>query len=185
MIRNAKNFSVLPVALAILGCGEMSEFASAGGERSRVVITAQSGSEVVLTKNVGGARTSAPPWIGEPVGDSLVPGALTPDADRAEAVAEEPDAGPAAAPPLGEVRERPWRVTDGETLFQAVSRFAGRAGYTARKPEQYPVWEVTVDASYSGEFEGALGWLMAGFEQADPRPVISLHPNRIVRLAAE
>ena len=67
-----------------------------------------------------------------------------------------------------------------------VKRFADSCGTdSAERPSSYPVWEITAEAAFSGEFEEALAWLMAGFEHTRPRPVLSIHSNDIVRLDAE
>ena len=176
----------LLIALFLPGCQGLDGLAQTGEGRSRITISAQSGSEVVLTKNVNGPRS------GEDTHASEL--AALADAGREEALPVQPDAAnghvapatlPTAARPLGEVRDRPWRVQPGKTLFNAVSRFAERAGRTAQKAERYPVWEITAAAAFSGEFEAALAWLMAGFEHTRPRPVLSIHSNGIVRLDAE
>ena len=173
------------------GCQGIQGLAPSDESRSRIVITAQSGSEVVLTKNVHG---SGPPPRAPDAEAAFplhaLPGAPAPDVlplpeERPDDDAVALPTQPAAIPPLGALRAEPWRVHPGETLFEAVSRFAIRAGRTAQKPETYPVWEITTEASFEGEFEAALEWLMAGFEHTNPRPVLSLHPNGIVRLMAE
>lgn len=145
----------------------------------------------MLTKNVHG---SGPP-LRAPDTESAFPGHARPEApapdvlpvpeERPDGDAAAPPTQPAAIPRLGALRAEPWRVRPGEILFEAVSRFAIRAGRTAQKPETYPVWEITTEASFEGEFEAALEWLMAGFEHTNPRPILGLHPNGIVRLMAE
>ena len=168
------------------GCQGLESLAPTDESRSRITISAQSGSEVVLTKNVHGSRRAE---------DAPSPAlAAFGVARREEVLPAQSDAGieqgastsvPTSVRPLGEIRQEPWRVKPGETLFDAVKRFADRAGRTAQKAERYPVWEITAEAAFSGEFEEALAWLMAGFEHTRPRPVLSIHSNRIVRLDAE
>ena len=176
----------LLVALFVPGCQGLDGLAQTGEGRSRITISAQSGSEVVLTKNVHGSRS------GEDMPSREL--AAFDDVGRDESLPVQPDTwnghvasttAPTTVRPLGEVRDEPWRVHPGETLFDTVSRFAERAGRTAQKAERYPVWEITAEAAFTGEFEAALAWLMAGFEHARPRPVLSLHSNGIVRLDAE
>ena len=149
---------------------------AAGQNRDRITITAQSGSEVVLTKNVHGDSPSERtplPTFPEPRHDDVA--AVAPDTVRTLPGAPDSDATPlpvqgTAVAPLGDVRIEPWRVHQGETLFEAVSRFANRAGRTAQKSERYPIWEVTAEASFSGDFEAALEWLMGGFEHTVRAP---------------
>ena len=190
---NKNNCLLIPLLSTLFmgGCQGIQDLAPSDESRSRIVITAQSGSEVVLTKNVHG---SGPPPRAPDAEAAFplhaLPGALAPDVLPLPEARPDDDAvalptQPAAIPPLGALRAEPWRVQPGETLFEAVSRFAIRAGRTAQKPETYPVWEITTEASFEGEFEAALEWLMAGFEHTNPRPVLSLHPNGIVRLMAE
>ena len=189
-----KNSCLLIPLLSTLfleGCQGIPGLVPPGEDRSRIVITAQSGSEVVLTKNVHGSgppNRAPDPEAAFP--EHARPGAAALDVlpvpeERPDGDAVTPPTQPAAIPPLGALRAEPWRVRPGETLFEAVSRFAIRARRTAQKPETYPVWEITTEASFEGEFEAALEWLMAGFEHTNPRPVLSLHPNGIVRLMAE
>ncbi len=181
----------LLTVLGLQGCQGLDDLTPPGGERSRIIITAQSGSEVVLTKNVHGPSDVLQvqnPEGTEP-GDSVF-GAIPVDehpSPRVESVAPAPDEPTPSGQTgrLGEIRDEPWRVQPGETLFEAVSRFATRAGRTAQKADRYPVWEITANASFSGGFEEALEWLMGGFAHASPRPVLSLYPNGIVRLEAE
>jgi len=209
-----KNLVGAMLALAFAGCSELAiPKRTADGDQIR--ITAQSGSEVVMNKYVGadspkpaaGATPPRSPKAAGPLSDKdldalLLPlSADKPQAPRLEARSSAPSPAapkpppkpavpkpaPAAKPPgpLGGVRRLPWHVRPGETLFKTVTRFAERAGHSAQKAEPFPVWEITVAASYSGDFRGALDWLMAGFAHADPRPVLRLHPNRILRLSAE
>ena len=184
---------VVPVLtfLGLQGCQGLDGLAPPGGEPSRIIITAQSGSEVVLTKNVHGqfGTTQLPISASTEPGESVADAVLAEDLpSRRDAAATPPPESPVQseeAEQLGEIRHEPWRVQPGETLFEAVSRFASRARHTAQKADPYPVWEITADASFTGEFEEALEWLMAGFAHSSPRPILSLYPNGIVRLEAE
>ena len=164
----------LLAALSLAACQGTGGLAMPG--ESRIIITAEPGSEVVLNKHVGDAAADDLPAADTPA----------PTAARPESVAPAATPAPAPAPSrLGELRREPWRVHSGEALFDAVSRFATRTGRTALKDEPYPVWEITAAAAFNGEFEAALEWLMDGFGHVSPRPVLSLHPNGILRLAAE
>lgn len=191
---------ILPLLFGLANCD--SEQSGSDGSRatSRIEITAQPGSEIVITKYatpgpVGGVPTSEslpPDGFFEPLPslatleledevDLAVDLARLESADR-EVVVEPPPLRPSR---LGAIREAQWTVQSGETLLATVRRFAGRADHTVTKADDLPVWEVTANAAFSGQFHDALSWLMAGFVHTQPRPVITIHPNRVIRLSAE
>ena len=158
----------------------------------RISITAEAGSEIVITKygDTGAGATQLPSEI-TPLQDPDAAFAFLPAA-RVEVDPPLPKPEiehlplPSAGPvPLGTLRAEPWRVRAGETLIDAVRRFAQREGYTVRKPDPYPIWQITADAEYEGVFDDALLWLMRGFAHVDPHPILTLHPNRVIRLATE
>ena len=185
-----KNSCLLIPLLSTLfleGCQGIPGLVPPGEDRSRIVITAQSGSEVVLTKNVHG---SGPPNRA-PDPEAAFPEHARPGAAALDVlpVPEERPDGDAVTPPHSARRHPPARRIACRALARAARRnpcsrpcraLQSAQGRTAQKPETYPVWEITTEASFEGEFEAALEWLMAGFEHTNPRPVLSLHPNGIV-----
>ncbi len=162
---------------------------------AQIQITAESGSEVVITKYASSGEGGQPEHtnsaqeilVREPAAflssrtmfPSKSPATISALADPTV------PAFPETPAPLGNLRQRQWEVRAGETLYQAISRFAERAQHSAKKPQVLPVWEITADAAFEGEFVEALEWLMEGFAHTEPRPVLTVHPNRLILLTAE
>lgn len=212
---------LLGAAWALSSCGMDTRnlAAKSGGyPTTHIDITAEAGSEVVVSKYVGlpdgGFGTETAPLDAEldaseipaftflptsldttpvPVevlesGTEVLPpaGTITDAVIPATVdIIEPPDPRPSLPVTLGEIRIEPWAVHPGETLLDALQRFARRSGYSVQKAVGSTTWEITTPASFEGDFEGALNWLMTGFAHTDPRPVLTLHPNQVVRLSVE
>lgn len=183
------------------GCQHIPGHAGTTGP-SRIAITAEAGSEVVITKYGGGPPIPTQPSAAAPemllppldrIDDPLPleePGPFAPPAAlTALQPSEAPAPGffPAAQLPmaLGEIEEEVWSLDRGEPLVDAINRLRQQAGYALSAADGLPNWVITEPAEYRGEFRSMLAWLMAGFAHTVPRPVITMHPNSLLRLEAE
>ena len=179
MARFANLFRIF-LCLFCAGCqyGAPPQRFGTTGAKQPITITAQSGSEVVLHKYAGLPNSPLPV--------SPLP-AATAQTDQ-PAFLSGYQAGPSdaiASYPLGGLQNLPWITRPGETLTETLQRFVQREGYTFQRPNPYPVWEIQAQATFDGVFEDALQWLMQGFSHVSPRPVLTLHPNRVLRLNTE
>ena len=183
-------------ALAILLplCGCQTNAATPVAEHpiateARISVIAEAGSEVVITKYDRDDQVD--PYAPSVLRTDYDLGAMEPVEARAVGLSSDPATPllrpPALEPPtpLGVAEPRPWTVQSGDSLLATLTRFAAREGYRVEKAEPYPVWRLTTDAAFHGDFEEALEWLIAGFHHTAPRPALTLHPNRVIRLDSE
>lgn len=68
-----------------------------------------------------------------------------------------------------------WTTIQDAPLSHTIRSWASQAGYTFNADTD-DRWRVTVRDSYSGDFLGALEWLLSGFRQS-PRPAVEITPN--------
>ncbi len=196
---------------ASAGCQHMpGPLAGSTSGSSRIAITAEAGSEVVINKYGGGQPV--PPQPSAEVSEMLLhpldriddplpldePGPFAPPA-RIEALQPRetpasdlfaPLPRPAPRPEplpmvLGEIKAKVWSLRRGEPLVEAIDRLRKDTGYALSAAEGLPNWVITEPAEYRGEFRDMLAWLVSGFAHTEPRPIITLHPNNLLRLEAE
>lgn len=178
------------VLVALTGCQQGLERQSPG--TSRIAITAEAGSEVVITK-YGGApsptlqHAAEPELLLAPIDSISAPLPLNePPPLRQESTLASLQLESNPPPmPLGRIEEEVWTLRQGETLSAAINRLRQRAGYALSADDDLPRWVITEPAEYRGDFRDMLVWLMDGFAHTVPRPVITLHPNSLLRLEAE
>ena len=120
-------------------------------------------------------------------------------ADTVPAVAGDVVAGPvpgsvlaATAGVAGPRRAERWTVRSGETLMQTLRRWGDRAGIAvfwdacpSGDKEDCIDWRNQQGGVHEGDFDAALGWLLRGHGEAEPRPVAVKASNRAVRILAD
>ncbi|MDA8232805.1 MAG: TcpQ domain-containing protein [Magnetospirillum sp.] len=98
-----------------------------------------------------------------------------------------PDAPPSVAiPPRPQVwRESLWTITAGESLTDAITRWAKTAGWAV--PPQWQTrhrWTILFSTEYRGSFEHAVEWLCSGFTNQAEIPTPIFWPNRVIDLTS-
>ncbi|MDA8232804.1 MAG: TcpQ domain-containing protein [Magnetospirillum sp.] len=91
-----------------------------------------------------------------------------------------PVSAPAAVKP-----EPLWTINAGESLTDAVTRWAGEAGWVV--PPHWQTkdhWTILFAAQYRGSFEHAVEWLCSGFTNQAEIPTPIFWPNRVIDLTS-
>jgi hypothetical protein len=78
--------------------------------------------------------------------------------------------------PQPQVMETQWMAQSGESLKTTLEAWSNIAGVDLFWSSDYD-YPLSSDVSVSGEFQDAIEMLLAGFSQAQPKPIGRLHPN--------